>query len=265
MPSKTKRKRVVTDSEEESDETSKGELGSGTNRRKRKLGNGMSHAATNSKAAGVRSSKRNMADSRDIDYEKESDVKSKRRKKKVVDAASKATSDPIPDEEEEPSPRLRGFVTEEEMDTYARNLRLKRLSLDDLNHCNSLNDCYTGGQVLSHCSTSYGNLDIFVQDETAPELSQSKHLKISFSDPLAASIPSLDGNAKLFVHKASIEIEKTDFSQDHTKCLVVEDSESKVWIVHKDIRNPTFFSRTSCGKNWWKRTSQRRKKLQCKW
>ena len=272
MPSKTKRKRVLTDLEDDSysGETSDTEFSSRSERRKRRAANGMSNAATSStRAPENKAQKRNLTDSEGTSNsggtsDPDSCFKGRKRKRKTANVTSIATTSSRAPETE--SSQIVGFVSVEELDKFAQQMGLKKLTLDDLYNYDNLNDAYVGGQVLSQFSTGYGHLGIFIQDESPSQPSQSKHLMITVNDPLAEEMPSLGFDAKLFIHKADIMVDDTSaYSQDHGKCLVVTGKEARLWIVHKDVRDPMFFSRTSCGKRWWKRTKKRREKMQSKW
>ena len=162
-------------------------------------------------------------------------------------------------------PQLMGFVCERDMDKYAQEMGLKKLTLEDLCSHSNLNNSYVGGQVLSHFSRNYGHFGIYVQDESAAQPSQSKHLLINFEVPLAMQLPSLSSDAKVFVHRACVTEDERTCSQDHNKCLLVSGQEARVWIVHKDVNDPVFFSRAPCGKRWWKRSKKTRERLQAKW
>lgn len=166
------------------------------------------------------------------------------------------------------TPQIMGFVSEQELAKFARGMGLKRLMLTDLYQQNDLSTSYCGGQVISHFSSSYSqghDLGVFIQDESTTQGSQSKHLMVTISEDLAEGVPSLGSDAKLFVHKALVKDDPQAFSQDHGKCLLVEGNEAKVWIVHRNVREPMFFSRTSCGKKWWRKTKTRREKIKSKW
>ena len=164
--------------------------------------------------------------------------------------------------------QISGFVSEQELAKYARTLGLKRIMLADLKQQSDLNGSYVGGQVMSHCSSSYSQgheLSIFIQDESTTRASQFKHLRINICREVAEKIPTLRDDAKIFLHKAVVVEDSCDFSQDLGKCLLVKEDDTQVWIVHKDAHDPLFLSHTSCGKKWWKKTKQMRDKIKSKW
>ncbi len=166
------------------------------------------------------------------------------------------------------SEQVMAFVSEQELAKYARPLGIRRLMLADLCQQSDLEGRYVGGQVISTCSMPYSqghDLSIFIQDESTTHNSQYKHLKVTISDKIGENMPSLRDDAKLFLHKAEVVDNATnDFSQDHAKCLVVDGEEVRVWIVHRDARESRFFTQTSCGKKWWKKTKKKRVEMELK-
>lgn len=168
----------------------------------------------------------------------------------------------------QPDQQIRGFISQQELAKHAISLGLKRVMLADLHQQSDLIGGYTGGQVMGHCSLplSQGHdLNIFIQDESTTEGSQSKHLKVMICEALAEKMPVLRDNAKLFLYKPLVKDDAIEVSQDHGKCLLVDSAEASIWIVHKDAHKPSFFSEKSCGKKWWGRTRKRREKVQAMW
>lgn len=164
--------------------------------------------------------------------------------------------------------QIKGFISQQELAKYAISLGLKRVMLADLHQQSDLQKGYIGGQVMGHCSLplSQGHdLNIFIQDESTTEGSQSKHLKVTICQEVAEKMPVLRDDAKLFLYKPLVREDDIEVSQDHGKCLLVDKKETKVWIVHKDARKPSFFSEKSCGKKWWGRTKKRREKIKAMW
>ena len=172
-----------------------------------------------------------------------------------------------PDFHPRPEEHIQGFTSQQELAKHAISLGLKRVLLADLHQQSDLQNGYIGGQVMGHCSLplSQGHdLNIFIQDESTTEGSQSKHLRVTIQDQLAEKLPVLREDAKLFLYRPEVKDDAIEVSQDHGKCLVVG-TETLVWIVHRDVRKPHFFSEKSCGKKWWGRTKKRRKKMQAMW
>ncbi len=165
-------------------------------------------------------------------------------------------------------PQIRGFVSLQELKQYASILNVKRVMLADLHQQSDLSRGYVGGQVIGHCFTSYSqghDLTIFIQDESTSQGSQPKHLKVTICEGLASRMPTLRDDAKLFLYRAVVREDtgEGDFSQDHSKCLLMDGTEAQVWIVHRAVRK-TFFTET-CGKKWWSKTKQNREKVQSMW
>jgi len=283
MPSRTEKRKVLTDSEGESGggEASESEINPRDENRKRNRGENRKRKRANGvPKSSTASSKRpnsteddvakqqSLAESKEVGGvdSRENGTKERKGKRKepTVTPPSVATTSSSWAPVKLP-PQLVGFVSERDMDKHAQEQGLKKLTLEDLCNHSNLNDSYVGGQVLSSFSVSYGHLGIYVQDESASQPSQSKHLLINFEAPLATQLPSLGSDAKVFVHRASVAEDEGSYSQDHSKCLLVSGTEASVWIVHKDVNNPVFFSRTSCGKRWWKRNMKTRERLQSKW
>ena len=168
----------------------------------------------------------------------------------------------------QPDKQIIGFVSEQELEKYALAKGIKKIMLIDLYQQNDLSDCYVGGQVIGHYATPYSQgheLCIFIHDESISSASQFKHLTVTISERLAEKIPSLGEDSKLFLYKALVRDDSRNFSQDFGKCLLVDNDEAQVWIVHKNVCDPYFFSLTSCGKKWWKKTKQRREKMKSMW
>ena len=181
--------------------------------------------------------------------------------------AAAAASNPLPTSTDTDK-QIQGFISQQELAKHAISLGLKRVMLADLHQQSDLNGGYTGGQVMGHCSLplSQGHdLNIFIQDESTTEGSQSKHLKVTICEELAEKMPVLRDDAKLFLYNPLVKEDDIEVSQDHGKCLLVNSAETKIWIVHKDVRKPSFFSEKSCGKKWWGKTRKRREKIQAMW
>lgn len=170
---------------------------------------------------------------------------------------------------QKPRQQIKGFVSQQELAKHAITLGLKRVMLADLHQQSDLTGGYIGGQVMGHCSTPSASgqghdLHVFIQDESTTEGSQSKHLKVIICNDMAEKMPVLD-DAKLFLYKPTVQDDIIEVSQDHGKSLLVDGIETHVWIVHKNVRKPSFFSEKSCGKKWWGRTKKRREKIQAMW
>lgn len=163
-----------------------------------------------------------------------------------------------------PEEQIQGFTSQQELAKHAISLGLKRVLLADLHQQSDLEGGYVGGQVMGHCSFSPHDLHIFIQDESTTEGSQSKHLRIMIEGQLTEMMPVLRDDAKLFLYRPEVKDDTIEVSQDHGKCLVVG-ADTLVWIVHKDVQKPHFFSDKSCSKKWWGRTRKRRKKMQAMW
>lgn len=195
----------------------------------------------------------------------------KNRKKPAASVGKVTTTSPEGSDkslQEQPGrPQVMGFVSEQELSKFAHDMGLKRLMLIDLFQQSDLDNSYCGGQIISYCSASYSqghDLSVFIQDESTTQASQSKQLLVTISEELAEGM-SLRSDAKIFVHNALVTDDPQAVSQDHSKCLLVNGSDARVWIVHKDVHNPVFFSHASCGKKWWRKTKQRRERIKSKW
>ena len=167
----------------------------------------------------------------------------------------------------QPGLQIKGFLSQQELAKYARTLGLKRVMLADLQQQSDLENRYVGGQVMGHYSLSFSqghDLAIFIQDKTTTHGSQPKHLKVTICNELAENMPTLREDAKLFLYKAVVKEDSRDFSQDHGKCLLVESPDAQVWIVHRDVQKPYFFTET-CGKKWWSRTKKKREQMKSMW
>lgn len=164
--------------------------------------------------------------------------------------------------------QISGFASQQELAKHARSLGLKRLMLANLDQQSDLDKAYVGGEIVAHCSLPFSqghDLSVFIQDNSIAQGSHVRHLRVTVREELAAKMPILRDDAKLFVYKALVQDETVNFSQDHGKCLLMEGPEAQVWIVHRDVNKPNFFSETSCGKKWWMKTKQKREKVQSLW
>lgn len=167
-----------------------------------------------------------------------------------------------------PDEQIKGFVSQQELMKHARAMGIKRVMLADLQQQSDLDNKFVGGQVMGHYSLSYSQgheLSIFIQDESTTQGSQHKHLRVTICEELAEYIPVLRDDAKLFLYKALVKDDSHDFSQDHGKCLNVDKPDAQIWIVHRDVRKPHFFSQASCKKKWWNKTKQKREAMKLEW
>jgi len=166
------------------------------------------------------------------------------------------------------SDRVKGFPSQQALARHASSLGIKRVMLADLQQQSDLDEGFVGGAVMAHCSLPYSqghDLAVFVQDESTSQSTQTKHLRVTISAGLAECMPVLRDNVKIFLYRAEVRDETGDLSQDHGKCLFVEGPDAEVWVVHRDVSKPGFFSEKSCGRKWWTRTKEMRDKMKALW
>lgn len=185
--------------------------------------------------------------------------RSKKNKSSVVQQQQACTT--VPDQDTQ---IVSGFVSMEELERHADSLGIRRILLANLCQDTDLDTAYVGGKVMAHYSQGKDELGFFIQDESTTDGSQPKHLRVSISREIAEKVPKVGDDARLFFHKVTAQDEeRLEFSQDHKKFLLVSGTEARIWIVHKDVQDPKFFSLTSsCGKRWWERTRKKREVFQ---
>ena len=162
-----------------------------------------------------------------------------------------------------PSPQIKAFKTEDQLNSHALALKLTRIMIKDLEAQSDLSKGYVGGWVVGSYASSYSQghvLSIFVRDEsTSDRLQDAKQLMICIDGNIGEELPSMmSSEYKLFIHQGKISPHIPQYSQDLSKCLLVSGDEPKLWIVHKNANKEGFLQQRACKSGWYQKQKRRR-------
>lgn len=143
------------------------------------------------------------------------------------DAETESTSNAVESEEQ-----VQCFVSVEEFGSAVKHLR--RVPISELDLESDLEQGYVGGHVIAQCFgdlSQQGHLELVVSDR-----SQAKNVTCYISGPLSEMLPALNHGYLLFLSRVEVKSMHSEFSQDHSECVVAEGTRPRVWVVHKDVK-----------------------------